>query len=236
MATKLDRRIIIAFDFSELDLALALMDKLDPTVCRIKIGKEMFTRFGPVIVHQAHQRNFDVFLDLKFHDIPVTVAKACKAAVELGVWMINVHAIGGAAMLAAAREAVPLDSDTRLIAVTILTSMDAIQLKGLGILETPLEMVKRLSMLAKNIRIDGVVCSAQEARHIRKIISEDFLLVTPGIRPIGCKQDDQHRIMTPQEALVAGSDYLVIGRPITQAQDPYKALLEIQADLQSLQF
>lgn len=231
MSVIADPKIVIAFDFSELNSALALLDVLDPALCRVKIGKEMFTRFGPEIVLQAQKRGYSVFLDLKFHDIPATVANACKAAVDLGVWMVNIHALGGAAMLVAAREAVAISGNTRLIAVTILTSMDDSQLTGLGITQTPKEMVACLSLLAQEAEIDGVVCSAQEAGFLRTMMGAGFLLVTPGIRPKGSEPNDQRRIMTPHDALVAGSNYLVIGRPITQAEDPFKALLDIHANL-----
>lgn len=232
--TETDPRLIIALDFAKREEALRLVDKLDPAKCRVKIGKEMFTRFGPDIVRDMQARNFEVFLDLKFHDIPATVAKACRAAVDLGVWMVNVHAMGGDKMLAAAREAVPRESGTYLIAVTVLTSMDAGQLQSLGWPFTPEQLVNRLAKLTHSAGLDGVVCSAQEASVIRDAIGAGFKLVTPGIRPAGSDLDDQSRVMTPSRALQAGADYLVVGRPITQAPSPADTLESILREIKQL--
>lgn len=197
-----------------------------------KIGKELFTTAGPTIIEKLTHQGFDIFLDLKFHDIPTTVAKACKAACELGVWMINVHASGGK-MLIAAREAVPQNS-TRLIAVTVLTSMNEHDLHEIGFSNSPQELVLKLAHLTQDCGLDGVVCSAQETVALRKELGRNFCLVTPGIRLSDTsKTDDQERITTPRQAIVNGSDYLVIGRPVTQAPDPYQALLDIQRSITS---
>ncbi|MFT6387249.1 MAG: orotidine-5'-phosphate decarboxylase [Cellvibrionaceae bacterium] len=216
-------------DFDSTDSCIALAQKLNPIQCRLKVGKELFTVAGPQLLDKLHGLGFDVFLDLKFHDIPNTVAKAVKAAAELGVWMVNVHASGGERMMIAARESleraqgkVPL-----LIAVTVLTSMSAEDLAGVGITSSPAKQVLNLATLAKKSGLDGVVCSAQEASIVKSELGEAFSLVTPGIRPAGSAADDQRRILTPQQALAAGSDYLVIGRPITQAPDPALACKQI---------
>lgn len=227
-----DPKIIIALDYPEAVPALALADRLQPSLCRLKVGKELFTATGPALLEQLMQRGFEIFLDLKFHDIPNTTAQACKAAASLGVWMVNVHALGGRKMLAAARDAI--DSSARqpkLIAVTMLTSMAQEDLADIGIDATPAEMVLRLAKLAQNSGLDGVVCSAQEAALLRKHCGSEFCLVTPGIRPLLASLDDQSRVMTPQAALQAGSSYLVIGRPITQAADPLQALLDINQEI-----
>lgn len=226
--------VIIALDYPNIDKALALIDKLDPRQCRLKVGKEMFTYFGPKLLTTLQQRGFDVFLDLKFHDIPNTVARAVAAAADLGVWMVNVHAVGGARMMEAAREALlPFGAAApKLIAVTVLTSMDSACLKDIGIALTPADWAQDLAALALRCGLDGVVCSAQEAAMFKQRFGPDFLLVTPGIRPVGSLTDDQRRVMTPPAALQAGVDYMVIGRPITQASDPARALADI---LQSLQ-
>jgi orotidine-5'-phosphate decarboxylase len=227
-----DPRIIIALDYPNALPALALADRLEPSLCRLKVGKQLFTATGPALLEELMQRGFEVFLDLKFHDIPNTTAQACKAAADLGVWMVNVHALGGRKMLEAARDAVAgTTQKPRLIAVTLLTSMTQQDLAEIGINATPAEMVKRLATLARDCGLDGVVCSAQESALLRKHCGSDFCLVTPGIRPAQTSLDDQSRVMTPYAAMEAGSSYLVIGRPITQAADPLRALLEINQEL-----
>ena len=202
-------------------------------MCRLKVGKEMFTLFGPQLVKDIHDRGFDLFLDLKFHDIPNTGAKAVAAAAELGVWMTNVHASGGLAMMEAARKALlPYGKEApMLIAVTVLTSMSDDDLKLIGIDVPAFEHVQRLAKLTKQAGLDGVVCSAQEASVLKSLLGQDFKLITPGIRPVGSEVGDQHRVMTPPAALAAGSDYLVIGRPITKATDPLAALQAIHQSL-----
>lgn len=217
----------MALDFPAVRQAEELAAKLEPTACRLKIGKELFVRGGPQLIERLQARGFEIFLDLKFHDIPNTVAAACRAAAELGVWMVNVHALGGSAMMQAAQEAVAAVS-TRplLIAVTVLTSHDAASLRELGLPE-PAVLVPQLARLARQAGLDGVVCSAQEASLLRAREGSSFCLVTPGIRPAAAQADDQRRVMTPAEALAAGSDYLVIGRPITAAPDPMAALASI---------
>jgi orotidine-5'-phosphate decarboxylase len=229
-----DPRIIVALDFAETAQAAALLARLDPGLCRVKIGKELFTRGGPALVEQAAARGFAVFLDLKFHDIPNTVAQACRAAADLGVWMVNVHTLGGRRMLEAARDAVA-GSGRRplLIGVTLLTSLDVGDLRDIGIGATVEDQVVRLAALAHQSGLDGVVCSAQEARSLRARFGPEFCLVTPGIRPAGAASQDQSRTMTPAEAVHAGADYLVIGRPITRAPDPLAALEAIQAEIRA---
>ena len=227
-----DPRIIVALDFPEAAQAMALLARLNPALCRVKIGKELFTRGGPVLVEQVRARGFAVFLDLKFHDIPTTVAQACKAAADLGVWMINVHTLGGRKMLEAASAAVAgCAKRPLLIGVTLLTSLDEQDLRDMGIAATMEEQVVRLASLARQSGLDGVVCSAREARSLRARFGPDFCLVTPGIRPAGAPSQDQSRTMTPAAALHAGADYLVIGRPITHAPDPLAALEAIQAEI-----
>ena len=227
-----DPKIIIALDYPDAAPALALADRLEPALCRLKVGKELFTATGPALVEKLMKRGFEVFLDLKFHDIPNTTAQACKAAAALGVWMVNVHALGGRKMMEAAREAVAQATQPpKLIAVTLLTSMAQEDLAELGIAATPAELVLRLSTLAKNSGLDGVVCSALEAALLRSHCGNNFCLVTPGIRLADVKADDQSRVMTPKAALEAGSSYLVIGRPITRAADPLKALQEISQQI-----
>ncbi len=226
-----DPKIIVALDYPEAQPALALVDQLEPRLCRLKVGKELFTAAGPHLVEQLMQRGFEVFLDLKFHDIPNTTAQACKAAASLGVWMVNVHALGGRRMMEAARDAVAASSrPPRLIAVTVLTSMAQEDLAGIGISATPAEMVLRLASLARDSGLDGVVCSAQEAALLRQHCGSQFCLVTPGIRPAEAAADDQSRIMTPRAALASGASYLVIGRPITKALDPLLALQNISRE------
>jgi len=227
-----DPKIIVALDFSTAKDALELAGRLEPSMCRLKVGKELFTAAGPALVEEFMKRGFEVFLDLKFHDIPNTTAQACKTAAGLGVWMINVHALGGRKMMEAAREAVAQSArPPKLIAVTVLTSMAKEDLTDIGIGDTPAEMVLRLAKLASDSGLDGVVCSAQEAWQLRPRYGEKFCLVTPGIRPAGAAADDQSRIMTPLAALKAGSSYLVIGRPITQAADPLQVLLDINKEI-----
>lgn len=227
-----DPKIIIALDFAAAAPALALADRLDPAECRLKVGKELFTAAGPAVLEKLMQRGFEIFLDLKFHDIPNTTAQACKAAAELGVWMVNVHALGGRKMMQAAADAIANTSQhPKLIAVTMLTSMAQDDLVDLGIVDTPAQMVLRLATLARDCGLDGVVCSAQEATLLRANLGKAFCLVTPGIRPLQASLDDQSRVMTPQAALLAGSSYLVIGRPITQAVDPLQALRNINIEI-----
>ena len=228
-----DPKVIIALDYEDKQQALDFISQLDPSHCRLKIGKEMFTLFGPKFVKQIISMGFDVFLDLKFHDIPNTVAKAVKATADLGVWMVNVHASGGRRMMEAAKAILePYGANAPLlIAVTVLTSMDQNDLAELGIELSPAQQVKRLAKLAQSSSLDGVVCSAHEAYALKKLLGADFKLITPGIRPAGVDAGDQRRIMTPQQALHAGADYLVIGRPITQAKNPLQILNEINASL-----
>ena len=228
-----DSKIIVALDYNNEADALKFVDSVDPSLCKLKIGKEMFTYFGPSLVKQLIDRRFDVFLDLKFHDIPNTVANAVRAAAELGVWMVNVHASGGPKMMSAAKEILePYGSDAPfLIAVTILTSMDQEQLNAIGITRPVNEQVKLLAIAAKNAGLDGVVCSAQEAQMLRENLGNDFLLVTPGIRPLNSIKGDQSRVVTPKQAMINGSSYLVIGRPITKAERPNEVLREIIAEI-----
>lgn len=227
-----DPRIIIALDYSRQSDALSLISKLDPIRCRLKVGKEMFTRFGPALIDKLIKSDFQVFLDLKYHDIPNTVAKACDAACDLGVWMVNVHASGGRRMMEAARDAVEQhETQPLLIAVTILTSLAQEDIAEVGYQGTPEENVLRLAKLAESSGMDGVVCSPREVSTLRHAVSDQFRLVTPGIRPAGEGVDDQRRTMTPSQALRAGANYLVIGRPITGAADPMQALLTIESEI-----
>ncbi|MDH5369548.1 MAG: orotidine-5'-phosphate decarboxylase [Gammaproteobacteria bacterium] len=224
--------IIVALDFPSEKEALTLVAQLEPERCRLKVGKELFTRSGPEFVKKLVKQNFDVFLDLKFHDIPNTVARACQAGADLGVWMINVHAMGGRKMLEAAREALPTnDSNPKLIAVTVLTSMGADDLKEIGLNNSPAEQVKHLATLTHDCGLDGVVCSPQEIALLRESLDTSFELITPGIRPEWSVTGDQKRIMTPAQAIQAGGNYLVIGRPITQAEEPMLALEKIENEL-----
>lgn len=228
-----DPKVIVALDFSNDKAAMNLVEKLDPQHCRLKVGKELFTRCGPAFIKDIVAANFDVFLDLKFHDIPNTVARACESAAELGVWMVNVHSMGGVAMMEAARNALSHKDAPLLIAVTLLTSSGEKELEALGINQTPVDFVKRLAAMTQQAKLDGVVCSAQEASMLKHQCGDNFLLVTPGIRPKNASSDDQNRIMTPGQAIENGSDYLVIGRPITQADDPVRVLREINTDIGS---
>ncbi|WP_035054107.1 orotidine-5'-phosphate decarboxylase [Andreprevotia chitinilytica] len=227
-----DPRIIVALDYPDATSALAFADRVSPDQCRLKVGKELFTAAGPQLVEALVARGFDVFLDLKFHDIPNTVAQACKMAAGLGVWMVNVHASGGRKMMETTREALEaLPQRPLLIAVTVLTSMDAAQLAEIG-LPDPVVQVERLARLTKDCGLDGVVCSAQEASLLKQACGREFKLITPGIRPADAALDDQSRVMTPQAAVAAGSDYLVIGRPITQSADPLATLQTINRTLE----
>ncbi|UBX48641.1 orotidine-5'-phosphate decarboxylase [Providencia alcalifaciens] len=231
-----DSPIIVALDYETADAALAFVDRIDPRDCRLKVGKEMFTFNGPQFVKSLHDRGFDVFLDLKFHDIPNTVARAVCAAAEMGIWMVNVHASGGARMMEAARQALEsYGKDAPLLtAVTVLTSMDASDLAGVGINLTPAEHAERLALLTKQCGLDGVVCSAHEAKALKAVCGQAFKLVTPGIRPVGSEVGDQRRIMTPQQAIEAGVDYMVIGRPITRSEDPTLALEQINQSIKDI--
>lgn len=228
--------VVVALDFEQKSAALNLVSQLDPALCRLKVGKEMFTHFGPDLIKELHLRKFDVFLDLKFHDIPNTVAKAVKAAADLGVWMVNVHASGGSRMMSAARESLVSYGTEKphLIAVTVLTSMEQSDLTELGIQLTPEQQVLKLAGLTHQAGLDGVVCSAQEATLLKQHFGKDFCLVTPGIRPASSTQDDQRRVMTPAQALNAGVDYMVIGRPITQAAQPLDALNAIVREISNV--
>ena len=220
-----DPKIIVALDFSDSKQALEFARKTSPEQCRLKIGKELFTSCGPALVEQLVSSGYDVFLDLKFHDIPNTVQKAASAAAKLGVWMLNVHALGGSAMMQAAREGVEIVAQRPfLIAVTVLTSLSSQDLRDIGIDRSVPDLVDQLARNALANGLDGVVCSAQEAPVLRSSIGESPLLVTPGIRPEWASTDDQQRIVTPQQALAGGASYLVIGRPITRHQDPAAAL------------
>jgi orotidine-5'-phosphate decarboxylase len=218
-------KIIVALDYADAESALKLVNQLDPALCRLKVGKELFTAAGPQLVESLTRSNFGVFLDLKFHDIPNTVAKACTAAGNLGVWMLNVHASGGLEMMQAAKKAVD-SNDTKplLIAVTVLTSMNQETLNQIGIHTDLPTHVLNLAKLTQQAGLDGVVCSALEAKMLRANLGSEFCLVTPGIRPANASKDDQSRIVTPADALALGSSYLVIGRPITQSDKPLAAL------------
>ena len=227
-----DPRVIVALDYPDLEAAVAMAGRLDPARVRVKIGKELFTRAGPRAVEALTARGFEVFLDLKYHDIPNTVAAACRAAADLGVWMVNVHALGGRPMLEAAREAVAAAGrPLRLVAVTVLTSLDRADLAELGFGEEPQTLVVRLARLARDCGLDGVVCSPREILPLRAVLAPPFALVTPGIRPTGSALGDQKRVMGPGDALSLGATYLVIGRPITAAEDPAAALAAIEAEI-----
>lgn len=224
-----DPRLIVALDYVDSAAAEALVTRLDPSLCRLKVGSELFTRVGPDWIARWMARGFDVFLDLKFHDIPRTAAAACRAAAELGVWMVNVHALGGRRMLEAARAAVD-DAPQRppyLLAVTVLTSLGEADLAELGLTEGAASMAHRMAGLAAESGCDGVVCSAQEARGLRRRHGDALVLVTPGIRPRAGEADDQRRTLEPEEAVAAGADYLVVGRPVTDARDPVATLARL---------
>jgi len=227
-----DARVIVALDFPATQAAMEFVSKVEPSLCKLKVGKELFTRAGPQFVETLVQQGYDVFLDLKFHDIPNTVAAACRAACELGVWMMNVHALGGREMMLSAKEAINTAAhQPLLIAVTILTSMNQAALKEVGLLGSPQAHVLELAALADQAGLDGVVCSAQEAHVLREQIGPKFQLVTPGIRPANSAAGDQKRVMTPAEAIVQGANYLVVGRPITQAVDPIAVLGQINQEV-----
>lgn len=227
-----DPRIIVALDYANAKDALALASRLDPRQCRVKVGKELYTAAGPALVEKLRRSGFGIFLDLKYHDIPNTVVGACLAAAELGVWMINVHALGGRAMMLAARQAlVRAGKPPKLTAVTLLTSMGAADMADVGLSGSPQDAVLRLARLAQECGLDGVVCSPQEAGLLRKHCGKSFTLVTPGIRPAEAAQDDQQRSATPRQAIANGADYLVIGRPITRAPDPHAALHAIANEI-----
>ena len=226
-------KIIVALDYEKESDALALVDQIDPNLCRLKVGKEMFTTLGMNFVKQLHQRHFDVFLDLKYHDIPNTVARAVRSAADLGVWMVDLYASGGLRMMEEAKRILgPYGKDAPLlIAVTVLTSMEDLDLLQIGINASPMEQVLRLAHLTQRAGLDGVVCSPQEVEILRNACGEEFKLVTPGIRPTGADFGDQRRVMTPTAAIRAGSDYLVIGRPITKADNPVEVLRSINASI-----
>lgn len=225
-------RLLVALDYKTTDDCLALVKQLNPVDCRLKIGKELFTAAGPAIIESVQKMGFDVFLDLKFHDIPNTVAGAVRSAANLGVWMINVHALGGERMMTAAKEAlVSFSNKPLLIAVTVLTSMDATDLAGIGFNESPAQVVARLAALAKTAGMDGVVCSAHEAKQLKQQCGSEFVTVTPGIRLAAETQGDQRRVVTPEQAIANGSDFIVVGRPITQAENPAAAAAAIAASI-----
>ncbi len=232
-ATTPNPRIIVALDYANAADALAIVDRLTPDLCRLKVGKELFTRSGPELVRELVGRGFEVFLDLKFHDIPNTVAQACRAAADLGVWMVNVHAQGGRKMMRAAHEALAEYGERRplLIAVTVLTSLGAEDIAEVGLSGSPADNVLRLATLTRDCGLDGVVCSPQEAADLKARLGAGFSLITPGVRPAGAEQGDQRRVMTPGDAIAAGAHYLVIGRPITQAPEPLAVLRTIQAEI-----
>jgi orotidine-5'-phosphate decarboxylase len=230
-----DSKVIVALDYADAASALQLVNQLDPALCKLKVGKELFTAAGPQLVEKIVAKNFNVFLDLKFHDIPTTVKKACQAASHLGVWMLNVHASGGSSMMHAAAEGVGIGSQGStnkplLIAVTVLTSSNLATLHEIGVENTVENQVLKLARLTQAAGLNGVVCSALEAQLLRQHLPSDFLLVTPGIRPANVNQNDQSRVVTPSQALLAGASYLVVGRPITQAENPLKALEAINAE------
>ncbi|BFQ92394.1 orotidine-5'-phosphate decarboxylase [Gallibacterium anatis] len=230
----MENKVIVALDYETKKEAMQLVDQIDPSLCRLKVGKEMFTTLGTEFVKELQKRNFDVFLDLKFHDIPNTVARAVRSAADLGVWMVDMHASGGLRMMEAAKKILePYGKDAPiLIAITVLTSMEEADLLQIGVNTSPEEHVIRLARLSQRAGLDGVVCSPQEVEILRQRCGNEFKLVTPGIRPEGSQLGDQRRVMTPREAINAGSDYLVIGRPITQAADPVAVLKQINASIQ----
>ena len=234
-----DSKIIVALDYADAASALNLVNQLDPSLCKLKVGKELFTAAGPQFVEKLVAKNFNVFLDLKFHDIPTTVKKACQAASNLGVWMLNVHASGGTSMMHAAAEGVDIGSQgsekkALLIAVTVLTSMNQSNLNEIGIYDSVENQVLKLAKLTQKAGLDGVVCSALEAQMLKQNMPDNFLLVTPGIRPATSNLDDQSRVLTPMQALNMGASYLVIGRPITQAAQPLVALTQIYKEITDL--
>lgn len=232
--TASSKKIIVALDFATEAELWSLVEQLDAKECRLKVGKELFTRLGPPIVNALQKRGFEIFLDLKFHDIPNTVAAACVAAADLGCWMVNVHASGGRAMLEAAAAALASRSEKPLlIAVTVLTSLDHNAIREVGVASSPAEQVQRLAELAQDCALDGVVCSPLELSAVKENCGTAFLAVTPGVRPKSAAVDDQRRVATPAQAVQMGADYLVVGRPITRAADPRAAVDAINAELSS---
>lgn len=231
----LEKKIVVALDFESSEQAFELLDRVDSDLCRVKVGKELFTIGGPNLVRQIIDRGFDVFLDLKFHDIPNTVARAVKAASTLGVWMINVHASGGMAMMEQAKEALePMGSDKPLlIAVTVLTSLVTEDLVQIGVAANPEDQVSKLAFLTQEAGLDGVVCSAAETRLLRSQFPKDFCLVTPGIRRLEDASGDQRRVVGPADAILNGSNFLVVGRPITRAEEPNEVLKEFNSAVAS---
>lgn len=227
-----DLKVIVALDYNNPALANQFVDSICPNLCKLKVGKELFTLAGPEFVKGLVNKGFDVFLDLKFHDIPNTVSSAVKAAADLGVWMTDIHASGGCRMMEGARNALEqCGSDMLLIAVTVLTSFDQNDMDELGLYCSPEEQVHRLAALAKSSGMNGVVSSAMEAKGLRQALGDEFTLVTPGIRPASAAGDDQRRVVTPSQAIANGSSYLVIGRPITQSENPVATLLEINKEI-----
>lgn len=229
----MNSKLIVALDLDNQAEVFALIDQIAPDTCAVKVGNELFTRFGTDFVSELVKRKFKVFLDLKYHDIPNTVAQACKAAADLGVWMVNVHASGGLAMMQAAKTALEGYGTKKplLIAVTVLTSFSEQDLQGIGIQHSILDQVRNLALLAKEAGLDGVVSSAHEVPMIKQLCGNDFVAVTPGIRPLNSEKNDQVRTMSPEEAIQKGSDYLVIGRPITKAKDPALILDQINKSI-----
>ena len=225
--------IIVAFDCADMASATLLAEQLSPTLCRAKVGKELFTACGMAVIDMLHDKGYEIFLDLKFHDIPNTVAKAIAIIAAKGVWMTNVHAVGGTRMMKAAKAAInELNASTQLIAVTVLTSMTDKDIRSTGVVRPLTEQVAALALLAKESGLEGVVCSAQEAKQLRHDFGESFTLVTPGIRPASAMGDDQRRTLTARQALDQGSHYLVVGRPITQSPHPLVALESLIDELQ----
>ena len=230
-----DASVIVALDYPDAKSAMTLVEKLEPSLCKLKVGKELFTAEGPAFIRDLVKKDFKVFLDLKFHDIPNTVASACAVAADLGVWMMNVHASGGRKMMeTASNRLASFSHRPLLIGVTILTSLSEQEINEIGYSGTPEENVIRLASLAESSGLDGIVCSPLEASPVRRELSDNFLLVTPGVRPSFASTDDQKRIMTPSDALKAGANYLVIGRPITAAEDPLKNLMLINEEITAL--
>jgi len=227
-------RLIIPLDFSSLKIAMDFVESIDPSQCKVKVGKELFTSAGPQVIADLKKRGFDIFLDLKFHDIPNTVAKACQAACALGVWMMNVHTLGGIDMMRAAVDAIENSghADTLLIGVTVLTSHNQASIEAIGLQGSIEANVLHLARLAKKSGLKGVVCSAQEVSQLKKLALESFLYITPGIRPKQASVNDQSRVMTPYDAIIAGSSYLVMGRPITQAADPMKVIQSVNVEIE----
>ena len=232
----MENKIIVALDFNSSSQAVEFVDTLDPKLCRLKIGKELFTAAGPNLVETMIKKEFDVFLDLKFHDIPNTVANAVKVAANLGVWMLNVHISGGSTMMKSAKDAIVSHGGCKpiLIGVTVLTSISSAELSEIGINNDLKDQVVQLAKLAYQSGLDGVVCSAEEAKLLRNSMPADFILVTPGIRREQDAAGDQKRVITPSQAIRNGSDYLVVGRPITQAASPSAALAAFNSEIASV--